>query len=301
MAVGKWIYNNINENNFKNKNIFITGGNSGIGFELAKHCAKLGSNIYLLCRNENKAYDAIAEIKQNYPQSNINFIKLDLADLYSVESAAKEVQKYDVDFFINNAGVFRLPHSKTKNDFEITMGTNFLGPLYLSSLLLPYFSSLNHDVHVVFETSITSRYSKIDYNDFFMDKNYSTMKIYGRSKIAVNNMYRFFAEQYVNTNLIFSLTHPGGTYTPLITKGYRFKPLQIAAKGFMKLVFHSPEKASLTMLMGMNESQNSIIGPRGLLEVSGYPKKTKFKIDVNYKLCVETGLKYVGYNIGESL
>lgn len=293
MSIEKWISKNINKSNFENKNVFITGGNSGIGFELARHCAKLGSNIFLLCRNETKAKDAITSLQQEFPKCNIRFIKLDLASFSSIENAAKEIQKYDVDHFVNNAGVFRLPYSKTENDFEIVMGTNYLGTLYLSNLLLPYFQRLKHKVHMLYVSSLTTRYNKIDYKDFFMENRYKPMKIYARSKRAINNMFCYFEEKYANSNIVFDLSHPGGTYSPLIQKGYRKKAFHTIAKGFMKVAFHTPRKASLSMLYALNMDQNNTTGPRGIFEISGYPKKCNLPIDKDYQHCVEIGNKLI--------
>lgn len=293
MKVEKWISKNIDTHNFEHKNVFITGGNSGIGFELAKHCVRLNANVFILCRNEEKALNAIDEIKKEKADANVSFIKLDLADFSSIEKASQEIKKYDVDFFVNNAGVFRLPYSKTKDGFEIVMGTNYLGTLYLTYTLMPYFVKLTHPVHINFVSSITSKLSKIHYNDFFMEKRYVPMKIYERSKIAINNLYKFLCEKYNDSNIIFSLSHPGGTYSPLIKKAYRVKAFQAVAKCFMKIVMHSPKKACLSMLYALNYDSNIVVGPRGLFQLSGYPRKTKLPYDKNFIKCVEMGMDYI--------
>jgi len=44
----------------------ITGGNSGIGFEAARHLAKAGANLVLACRDKEKAYSAIRTLQMNY-------------------------------------------------------------------------------------------------------------------------------------------------------------------------------------------------------------------------------------------
>ena len=58
----------------------------------------------------------------------------------------------------------------------------------------------------------------------------------------------------------------------------------------MKLAFHSPKKASLTILYSVNFENHVIAGPRGFMEISGYPKLTKLPYDKKYKECIKFGL-----------
>ena len=68
----KWINKKINKDDLKNKTILITGGNSGIGLEVAKYCAYLKMNIIITCRSVEKAESAIKEIKNEYSDANIS-------------------------------------------------------------------------------------------------------------------------------------------------------------------------------------------------------------------------------------
>jgi len=47
MKIEKWIEKNISIKKFTNKTVMITGGNSGIGFELAKHPVKLEAKGFI--------------------------------------------------------------------------------------------------------------------------------------------------------------------------------------------------------------------------------------------------------------
>ena len=63
----------------------ITGGNSGIGFEAAKHLGKAGGDIVLACRSVAKAEDSARELRTHI-RGKVDVVRLDLSDLSSVRS-----------------------------------------------------------------------------------------------------------------------------------------------------------------------------------------------------------------------
>ena len=63
--------------------------------------------------------------------------ELDLADLASVRAFA-EAWDGDLDVLVNNAGVMAVPEQRTKDGFEMQIGTNHLGHFALTNLLLPH-------------------------------------------------------------------------------------------------------------------------------------------------------------------
>ena len=52
-------------NLFKNKNVIITGGGSGLGFYMAKKFSKNNANVIITGRNEEKLKNATKEIGKN--------------------------------------------------------------------------------------------------------------------------------------------------------------------------------------------------------------------------------------------
>lgn len=68
------------------------------------------AKVYILSRNEKKATEAIARMKesaQGAKDINVNFIRVDLQSLASVQAAAEEFKRREsrLDILINNAGV----------------------------------------------------------------------------------------------------------------------------------------------------------------------------------------------------
>ncbi len=283
-----WIKENI-KTEWKGKNAFVTGGNSGLGFELSRMLLSLGANLTILCRDKVKADVAIESLKKEYPSAVVDYIHLDLSSLSSIGGTVDELFKRDIDVFVNNAGVYHIPHGLTEDGFETVVGVNFLGTMYLNDLLIPYLKTMPHEVRVSFVTSISSKSAKIDYSDFFMDKAYKPMKAYARSKRMINNLYRSYLEENEGSNIIFSLSHPGSTYTPLISKGYGGGLFSKIAKAFMDMFFHTPRQAALSLLKAIDCDKPCFYGPTRLFGFKGYPKAVSFGIDSDHHRCVDLG------------
>ena len=89
----------------KKKKAIITGGNRGLGFGIATAFAQSGADIAILCRDAEKAREALAMLKQ-YGGRYESF-SCDVTDRASVREAVAQV--YDafgnIDILVNNAGI----------------------------------------------------------------------------------------------------------------------------------------------------------------------------------------------------
>ena len=115
----------------------VTGGNSGIGAESAKALLDAGCFVVLACRDEAAGEQALSEMGAAAGSARVQ--KLDLADLDSVSAACSEIAAKEgrISLLLNNAGVMATPQEKTKQGFELQIGTNHLGHFALTRLLLP--------------------------------------------------------------------------------------------------------------------------------------------------------------------
>jgi NAD(P)-dependent dehydrogenase (short-subunit alcohol dehydrogenase family) len=124
----------------------ITGGASGVGFELASILYQAGAKVYIAGRSETNAKDSIAKLQSRTLASrtqkvgSLEFLPLDLNDFNSVKAAVKifKSKESKLDVLWNNAGVSLPPlGSKSEQGYELQMATNCLGPFLLTRLLLP--------------------------------------------------------------------------------------------------------------------------------------------------------------------
>jgi protochlorophyllide reductase len=128
------------------KTILLTGASSGIGFQAALRLAKEGHTLVLPCRTLEKAVATVASL-QSLVESSAKLIpaECNLADLSSIAAFAKELPSLigttKLDTVCLNAGLARDAGAKdivrTKDGFELTVGTNHLGHFYLHHCLMP--------------------------------------------------------------------------------------------------------------------------------------------------------------------
>lgn len=114
-----------------------------------------GHTLILPCRNLDKAIATANAVGG----PNVIPAECDLADLRSIEKFGKELPSLlgtgnSLDVVCLNAGLARATGAtdvaRTKDGFELTVGTNHLGHFYLNSLLLPH---LKLDGHIVVTAS----------------------------------------------------------------------------------------------------------------------------------------------------
>ncbi|KAM0794374.1 hypothetical protein BDR22DRAFT_815354 [Usnea florida] len=121
----------------------ITGGNSGIGLQLALDLARQGATIYLACRNISKADGAVSQIISEIPPSKgrVHSLLLDLSSLSSVRDCAKHWGSLDIkiDLLFHNAGSSS-KQAFTADGFPLLYAANFLGSFLLTHLLEPHLS-----------------------------------------------------------------------------------------------------------------------------------------------------------------
>ena len=120
----------------------VTGVTSGIGKELAEILYSPHAIVYVAARSAEKANAMIETLKSKHRSSkgDLIFLKLDLDDLTTIKSSAEEFLRKEkrLDVLWTNAGVMIPPQgSKTKQGYELQLGTNNVAPFLFTKLLTP--------------------------------------------------------------------------------------------------------------------------------------------------------------------
>ncbi len=161
--------------NLSGKRIIVTGATNGVGLGTARLLARAGAHVILAVRNTQLGAQRAAEIG-----GATSIAKLDLADLGSVRAFPDQFDG-DVDILINNAGVVVQHRTDTVDGFEMTIGTNFLGPFALTNLLLHRVRS-----QIINVGSDAHRSATLRLDDMHLRSHkWAAYPAYARSKLAV--------------------------------------------------------------------------------------------------------------------
>lgn len=172
----------------KGRVVIITGGNTGLGYQMCLDLAVKNAHVVIACRSIDKGEKAIQKIQQTlHKKVSLEVIPIDLTDIVSIQTFAETfLKKHDrLDILINNAGVVNLKNKTlTKNGLEMHMATNHLGHFALTGLL--YKTIINTpNARVVTMSSGGHKWGNIDFEDINWDRRpYDRVKSYGDSKLA---------------------------------------------------------------------------------------------------------------------
>lgn len=275
--------------NLAGKTAIVTGGNSGLGFELTKHLAANDCHVILACRDLQKGKDAKQKILACYANANITVKQLDLSSYESIDKFNHRIhKKFDkISLLINNAGILDHPYSETADGNELTFQTNYLGPFKLTRLLLPLFKE--DDARVVTVTSYLAKEGSINVahnNDGELDVSrlqgdkttFDTAKAYANSKLA-DLMFALELHHHLlkSGSKIKSLAaHPGYASTNILAHESSFFKT-VAIKLGNALLAQSSEKGIIPIMyacVSNNVKSGEYYGPDGaILGLSGdHPK-----------------------------
>lgn len=197
------------------KIVIITGGNTGLGYQMSLELAKKNASIIIACRSKVKGIQAIGNIENTLGKKiDAQVIELDLTSMDSIHSFVSTFkQSYTrLDILINNAGVVNLKERVvTSNGAEMHMATNHLGHFALTGLLYPIIIATPH-ARVMTMSSGSHKFGDINFDDINWEKRpYDRSTSYGDSKLANLLFVRSLQERFDKdkASAISVAAHPG--------------------------------------------------------------------------------------------
>ncbi|VXD15798.1 Short-chain dehydrogenase/reductase SDR [Planktothrix serta PCC 8927] len=219
----------------------ITGGSSGIGLMTALELAKQGNHVFIACRSQLKANQAIDYIKTQTNQGKVEFLPLDLASLKSIHSCVDlfDQRQLPLNVLINNAGIFN-QSGTTKEGFELIWGTNYLGHFLLTYLLLDKLKT-SESSQILFIASDLALWSKnLAWKLWVKKTPLNFLKLYADSKVCLLLLMRDLLQNVLSqTSVRVNALHPGFVQSN-ITIWHRLSR-------FFK-IGNSPQKISLNLI-----------------------------------------------------
>ena len=188
--------NQINKNKLlQGKNIIITGGSSGIGYEIAKKIIDLGGNVLITGRNK----EHLEKVKK---ELNCKILLWDIEDVLDSSDKIKQILNIfnnKIDCLINNAGIY------TKNNilncdiqtFEKIINTNLKGLYFITKEMIQQCFLKQNYGNIIMISSIEA-INKID-------------GPYAISKEGIINLTKSLARNYQKDNIRINAIAPGMT------------------------------------------------------------------------------------------
>lgn len=185
------------------KTIFVTGGSSGIGREVALECARMGAEVVITGRDVERLQETFDQIGTSQKSQ----IVADLTVADDIERLIEALPSLDgAVLCAGNSTTLPLQFG-TRDKFDDMFDINFFAPVELLRLLYKK-KRLNKGASVVLIASIGGTHS-------FMPGN----GIYGASKAALNSVMKYAAREFASRRIRVNSICPGMVDTPLIHRG----------------------------------------------------------------------------------
>ncbi|MXV45170.1 SDR family oxidoreductase [Saccharibacter sp. 17.LH.SD] len=197
------------------KNVFVTGGTSGIGLAIAQHFARAGHSLVLVGSDSTKDYrQAIDAVEQAADQKGkkvkVVSYGVDITDLSALKVLMADIHEHVgvIDVLVHSAGVFfDTPiAAETSDAFERMMKVNVNGTWNVIQAALPF----------IRRKSATTSYGKIiaisSISGFYGFAKYSG---YSASKAAVTSLVKTLALELGPLGININAVEPGRVKTSM--------------------------------------------------------------------------------------
>ncbi|KAF4869100.1 Short chain dehydrogenase atnD [Colletotrichum siamense] len=249
---------------FNGQTIIVTGSNTGLGLEAARHFILLeAAKVILAVRSIPKGKEALTRLEESTGTKGVVEVwELDLSSYVSVRNFAKHARSLErLDVLVNNAGIMTYDFVLAEKDDSL-ITVNAVSPLLLSILLLPKMreTSLRYDKETVITFVGSLGHARVDFiesksehifKDLAVEKVARMTERYNISKVIQLQLARQLAENLTKSeklgNIVVSVVNPGLSDTE-VTRNLGW--LQgIIVKVVLSLVGRAPEEASRTLVL----------------------------------------------------
>lgn len=188
--------------NFENKTAVVTGGASGIGYEITKSYLEAGGKVSIWDYSEAALKNAQQELSQYAAQLHV--AQVDVSNRESVTKAAASLP-WAVDIVVNNAGITR-DKSFVKmqpEDWDAVISTNLTGLFNITKTLLEKFNTQSSHKRIINISSVVGLYGN------FGQTNYAA------AKAGVIGMTKTWAKELGRKGFTVNAVAPGFIMTAM--------------------------------------------------------------------------------------
>ena len=243
----------LDSDRLEGKKILVTGASSGLGFATAVELARRGAHVIMACRSGIPLKGE--EAKRQSGSDRVDMIGIDLSDLGSLKSLAREIRKKfgKIDIVVCNAAMVAKKARKTPYGLDEMFTVNYFAKFLMINHLLNE-GCINFEgaglPRIIFVSSESHRNPKqFDWDGFGKYDDYSigrSVEMYGYYKLLLVTLVNELSRQLNNDGrvkcAVFSLC-PGPVNSNIAREAPAF--FQPLLKLVFSLFFTSPPKACL--------------------------------------------------------
>lgn len=197
----------------------VTGGNKGIGREIAAQLAELGHTVIIGARSLERGEQAAAELRA--AGGSVSAVALDVTDAASVAAAAEKVtaDHGHLDALINNAGIShqpgadfagQVPRTADVDHVRYVFETNVFGVITVTNAFLPLLRRSDSPRIVNVSSSAGSLTAISDFT------NTDPIALgYVPSKTALTAVTMMYARDFLSERILVNAVCPGFVATDL--------------------------------------------------------------------------------------
>ncbi|XP_060529385.1 retinol dehydrogenase 12-like [Cylas formicarius] len=200
------------------KTALIIGGNTGLGYELAKALATRGCTVIIA--DYEKATESARQIIEETHNPNIIAKHVDLRSFKSVRKFAKDiVTSFDaIHILMNNAGIGDITYEMTEDGVQTIMQINYFSHFLLTHLLAGLLIK-SAPSRIIFTSSIAAYNANLTIENLKGERPEASgimeSAAYGNSKLALAIFSRSLAKKLENTGVTSNCLHPGFVKTKI--------------------------------------------------------------------------------------
>ena len=186
------------------KVVLVTGCSTGIGLATATLFSEGDYQVIATARNPESSEELVELGKKD----NVLLKTLDVCDQESVDKLFNELNDFDVDVLVNNAGVGGSGSVENASmDFaKNLMETNYFGALRMMQKVIPSMRSRRSGAII----NVSSQAGR---------RPFALMSHYCATKYALNGLSESMAHELARFNIRVTLIEPGTVITPIFGKG----------------------------------------------------------------------------------
>ena len=189
----------------------VTGGNKGIGLEVARQLGRQGIMILLGARDPDRGEAAARQLREEGIE--VEALELDITQSEHIERVSRTIEeKYGrLDILVNNAGAF-FDHLRSNADMlRQSFEVNCVGPIALTQAVLPLLKQSPRG-RIVNQSSILGSLGTILTDEMYGQ---ASAPGYTASKAALNAWTAQLSITLRGTNVKVNACHPGWVKTDM--------------------------------------------------------------------------------------